>query len=127
MRQLNLFEDDTNSLAGTLAAIRAAMNRAVGGTEEGRKLFVDRINDIASAANVRLTSGNSRLISKDTLDKWLSPSDRDHPPSIMAVLTLCMATKDSEPLRAMLRPLGLEVMTPEDRRQGQQRALACRE
>ena len=116
MRQLTLFENDTTALAGVLAAIRAAMNTAAGASEEGRKLLVDRLNDVANSANVRLTAGNTKSISKDTLDKLLSPSDRDHPPSILAVLAFCMATQDVGALRAMLRPLGLDVMTREDRR-----------
>ena len=40
------------------------------------------------AIGVRLTAGNTRAISKDTLDKWLSPSDESHPPSILAVREL---------------------------------------
>ena len=116
MRQFTLFENDFNALAGVLAAVRAAMNTAAGASEEGRKLLVDSLNAVAGNANVRLTAGNTKSISKDTLDKWLSPSDRDHPPSILAVLAFCMATKDQGAFRAMLRPLGLDVMTPEDRR-----------
>ncbi len=68
------------------------------------------------AIGVRLTAGNTRAISKDTLDKWLSPSDESHPPSILAVLVFCLATDDSAPLRAMLRSVGLDVMTAEDRK-----------
>lgn len=116
MRQFSLFENDTNALAGVLPAIRAAMNAAAGASEEGRKLLVDRLNEVAASANVRLTAGNGKSISKDTLDKWVSPSDRDHPPSILAVVAFCMATKDAGAMRALLRPLGLEVMTAEDRR-----------
>jgi len=116
MRQLTLFEDDSNALAGVLAAVRAAMNAAAGASEEGRKLLVDRLNTVANFASVRLTAGNGKSISKDTLDKWLSPSDRDHTPSILAVVAFCIATKDAGAMRAMLRPLGLDVMTPEDRR-----------
>lgn len=116
MRQLTFFEDDSNALAGVLAAVRAAMNTAGSASDEGRKLLVDRLNVIASTVNVRLTAGNGKSISKDTLDKWLSPSDRDHTPSILAVVAFCMATKDMGAIRAMLRPLGLDVMTSEDRR-----------
>lgn len=116
MRQLTLFEDNPNALSGVLPAIRAAMNATAGASEEGRKLLVDRLNAVASSANVRLTAGNSKFINKDTLDKWLSPSDRDHTPSILAVVAFCMATKDVTTMRAILRPLGLDVMTPEDRR-----------
>lgn len=37
-------------------------------------------------------------------------------PSILAVLAFCLATDDSAPLRAMLRSVGLDVMTAEDRK-----------
>jgi len=116
MRQVSLFEHDTPSLAGVLPAVRAAMNAAAGANVEGRKLLVDRLNALAAAANIRLTAGNSKAISKDTLDKWVSPSDRDHPPSILAVVVMCMATGDLGAIRAMLRPFGLDVMTPDDRK-----------
>jgi 2-oxoglutarate dehydrogenase complex dehydrogenase (E1) component-like enzyme len=118
MRQLSLFDttDDAHGLAGVVPAVRAAMNAAAGASEEGRKLLVDSLSALAASANVRLTAGNAKSISKDTLDKWLSPSDRDHPPSILSVVALCMATGDAGAIRAMLRPLGLDVMTNEDRK-----------
>lgn len=100
-----------------MPAIKAAMRAVAGAPEgEGRKALPDKINAVASASGVRLTAGNTRAISKDTLDKWLSPSDESHPPSILAVLAFCLATDDSAPLRAMLRSVGLDVMTAEDRK-----------
>lgn len=116
MRQASLF-DHCAPLAGAMPAIKAAMRAVAGAPEgEGRKALPDRINAVASASGVRLTAGNARSISKDTLDKWLSPSDESHPPSILAVLAFCLATDDSAPLRAMLRSVGLDVMTAEDRK-----------
>ena len=116
MRQLSLIENEYGSLAGVLSEMRAAMNAAAGVSEEGRKLLVDRLNMVSSAASVRLTTGNGKSISKDTLDKWLSPSDRSHTPSVMAVVAFCVAAKNVGALQAILRPLGLDVMTPADRR-----------
>lgn len=116
MRQGTLFDDDFGRLSGLLPAMRAAMNRAVGEDEAGRKLLVDRLNAVAQAAGVRLTSGNAKVISKDTLDKWLNPNDRDHTPGILAVAALCVATRDTGPLRVLLKAVGLDVMTEEDRR-----------
>ena len=132
MRQASLF-DHCAPLAGAMPAIKAAM-RAVAGAPEGegrsdavairnaaephngcRKALPDRINAVASASGVRLTAGNARSISKDTLDKWLLPSDESHPPSILAVLAFYLATDDPAPLRAMLRSVGLDIMTEEDR------------
>lgn len=117
MRQLSLFDDDNGAIAGVMPAIRAAMNRAAGADAEGRKRLVDRINAVATNAGVRLTQGNTKAISKDLLDKWLSPSDREHTPSLLAVVVFCKATGDPAPLRAALKVLGLDVMTAEDKRQ----------
>lgn len=118
-KQLSLFQShaqDFGHLAGLVPTIRAAMNRAAGADEAGRKLLVDKINSIAASAGIRLTSGNVKAISKDTLDKWLAPGDRDHTPSALAIVVFCAATCNHEPLRVMLKELGLDVMTVEDRR-----------
>lgn len=116
MRQASLF-DHCAPLASAMPAIKAAMRAVAGAPEgEGRKALPDKINAVASGSGVRLTAGNVRSISKDTLDKWLSPSDEGHPPSILAVLAFYLATDDPAPLRAMLRSVGLDVMTAEDRK-----------
>ncbi|WP_165078107.1 MULTISPECIES: hypothetical protein [unclassified Desulfovibrio] len=116
MRQLSLL-DDIAPMAGVMAEIRAAMRAVAGAAEgEGRKALPDKINAVAAMSGLKLTAGNSRAVSKDTLDKWLSPSDESHPPSIQALLAFVVATGDPAPLRAMLRAVGLDVMTDEDRR-----------
>ncbi len=116
MRQASLF-DHCAPLASSMPAIKAAMRAVAGAPEgDGRKALPDKLNAVASASGVRLTAGNVRSISKDTLDKWLSPSDEGHPPSILAVLAFYLATDDPAPLRAMLRCVGLDVMTAEDRK-----------
>ncbi len=123
-KQLSLFQDDQAALAGLVPALRAAMNRAAGADPSGRKLLVDRINDTARQAGLRLTTGNAQSISKDTLDKWLAPADRDHTPSILALVVFCAATGDHGALRIILRALGLDVMTAEDRKH-RDYGLAC--
>lgn len=118
MRQLSLL-DNLPALASVVPAIRAAMRRAAGDPEgEGRKRLADRINAIAKNEEVRLTSGNVKGISKETLDKWLSPSDVDHPPSIQALVAFCRATKDVTPIQILLKAVDteLDVMTAEDKR-----------
>lgn len=117
MRQLSLLSDDFAALAGVMPAVRAAMRRAAGDPDgEGRKALVDKINRIATEAEIRLTGGNSKSISKDILDKWLSPSDVSHPPGLLAVLVFCRATGDTGPIRVLAQALGLDIMTDEDRR-----------
>lgn len=116
MRQASLLDDDHGKLAGLVPAMRAAMNRAAGGDEAGRKLLVDRINAVAQEAGIRLTAGNAKAVSKDTLDKWLNPNDRDHTPGVLAVAAFCAATRDVGALRVLLQAMGLDVMTAEDRK-----------
>lgn len=116
MRQLTLL-DDAARLAGVMASIRAAMRAAAGASEsEGRKALPDKLNALARRAGIKLTAGNQKSISKDTLDKWLSPSDTSHTPSLLAVLAFCKVTGDMEPLRMAARALGLDLMTEEDRK-----------
>lgn len=117
MRQFTLFDDDFGALSGVMPAVRASMNRAAGADAEGRKRLVDRVNAIAANSGVRLTQGNTKAISKDLFDKWISPSDRDHTPSLLAVVVFCKAVGDPAPLRVVLKALGLDLMTEEDRRQ----------
>ena len=115
VKQCSLF-DNTIHLAGLMSAIKAEMRRIAGTSEgEGRKRLVDNINQMATQAQVRLTSGNNKSISIDTLDKWLSPSDTNHPPSILAVTVFCLATKDFSPIRVLARAVGCDLMTDEDR------------
>lgn len=116
MRQLSLIDDEYTTLSGAMPSIKAALRRVAGDeNSEGRKLLVDKINKITRISGVKLTGGNVRAISKDTLDKWLSPSDESHPPSVVAILAFCLATQNTTPLRVMLRVAGLDVMTEEDR------------
>ena len=87
MPQFSLIDYDYSRIAGLMPAVRAAMRRAAGNPDgEGRKALVDKINAIARDAEVRLTAGRAESVSKDVLDKWLSPSDTSHPPSILALV-----------------------------------------
>lgn len=118
MFQLSLLRDDNCALlAGLMPAVRASMRRVAGEPDgDGRKLLVDKMNRIANSAEIRITNGSVKSISKDTLDKWLSPSDASHPPSLLAVVVFCKATGDSSPLQIILQILGLDLMTAEDKK-----------
>lgn len=115
MRQLSLFE--TAGLAGVMPAIRASMRRvAAKGDGEGRKVLVDRINEVAQRECISLTGGNAKCVSLDTLEKVLNPNESGHPPSINMILAFCKATGDVSVLQELLRPFGLGVQTAEDKR-----------
>ena len=117
MRQVSLLAPGIAALAHVMPDVRAAMRQIAGSREsEGRKALVDKLNQIASEAEIKLTGGNSKSISKDLLDKWLSPSDSSHPPSLLAILAFCRATDNPAPLPIILRAVGLDVMTDEDRK-----------
>ena len=116
MNQLPIFTTSLR-LSGAMAAIRAAMREAAGSPEsEGRKLLVDKLNGISERSSIKLTGGNNLSISKATLDKWLSPSDTSHPPSLLALLAFCIATDSLEPFRVAAQVLGVDVMTEEDKK-----------
>lgn len=117
MRQISLLAPGIAALAHVMPDVRAAMRQIAGDREsEGRKALVDKLNQIASEAGIKLTGGNSKSISKDLLDKWLSPSDASHPPSLLAILAFCRATDNPAPLQIILRAVGLDVMTNDDRK-----------
>lgn len=128
MRQLSLLTPDHDyaHLAGLLPAIRGAMRRAAGAEDgEGRKSLVGTINTIAANGGVRLTTGNATQITKDTLDKWLSPSDTSHPPSVTAIVVFCLATGDMAPLKQVLKAAGLAIATEQEQRDAEY-GRACR-
>ena len=117
MIQHSLLDNNAVLLAGLMPALRASMRKVAGLPDsEGRKLLVDKINKIANEAEVKLTGGNVKNISKDTLDKWLSPSDTSHPPSVLAVIVFCMAAGNTEPIEILLRALNLEIMSHKDKK-----------
>lgn len=116
MKQASLF-DGYASLAGVIPAIKAAMRDAAKApTCDGRKALPDMMNELAALAGVKLTRGNAAAFTKVTLDKMLSASDTSHPPSILALLAFCAAARNAEPLRVMLRCVGMDIMTEEDRK-----------
>ncbi|WP_303192802.1 hypothetical protein [uncultured Desulfovibrio sp.] len=73
------------------------------------------MNAIARASGIKLTGGNAHGISEEMLHKILSPSDDSRPPSVLMLLAYYKATNNPAHLRAMLRAVGLDIMTTEDR------------
>lgn len=117
--QLGLFEENGRLplvVAGLIASIKAAMNKAAANSSLSRAQIVDRMNVLAQDAGVRLTKGNAKSISEDTLAQWLNPSERSHTPSLLAVNVFCLAVGNVAPLSAQLAVHGCSVMGDEDRR-----------
>ncbi len=117
-RQLSLFEAEnaiTASIAGFDAVLKAALNRAVAASPYKRAHLVDRINALIRPAGVRLTQGNAKTISLDTLEKWLNP-ESDQVPTTRAVHVIMIACGSVEPLAAWAGLLGGGIMTAKDKR-----------
>ncbi|XPV77654.1 MAG: hypothetical protein ACNI27_06985 [Desulfovibrio sp.] len=121
MKQLSLFHEPSDykvaaALGSLLPLMKAAMNEVADNHNLSRDLIADRMNELSRTAGIKLSSGNVKSIKTASLNKWLAPADREHPPSILALLTFCIATKSVEPLLPLLHALGCELMTEEDRK-----------
>ena len=117
-RQLSLFDADnaaTASIAGFDALLKAAMNRAAAASSYSRQQIVERMNALSLAAGCRLTGGNAKIISLDTLEKWLNPAS-DQLPTTRAVHVFMLACGTTAPLAAWAGLHGCSIMTPKDRR-----------
>ena len=63
MRQVSLLAPGIAALAHVMPDVRAAMRQIAGSREsEGRKALVDKLNQIASEAEIKLTGGNTGLL-----------------------------------------------------------------
>lgn len=117
MRQLTLFDKDNAALAGIVgvtAVVRAAMNRAAAKSSLSRAQIADNMNELAKRSGKRMTRGNAKTISLDTLEKWINP-ESEYVPSVQAMEMFMRALDDMAPLAAWLTLHGCELMTEEDR------------
>lgn len=118
MQQLSLFTESTRIMqAGAfISAIKAALRRAAEDCGLSRDQIVEAINAVTLATGKRLTAGRSKVIHRDTLDKWLASEEAEHVPGLLAVHVFCIATASNTPLLVWLALLGGgELMTEEDR------------
>jgi hypothetical protein len=112
-----LFDADntiTASIAGFDALLKAAMHRAAAASPYSRVQIVERMNALSLAAGRRLTSGNAKTISLDTLEKWLNPESDQLPPT--RAVNVFMHVCGISPLEAWAGLHGCALMTPKDRR-----------
>ncbi|MFW5490400.1 MAG: hypothetical protein ACNI3A_18585 [Desulfovibrio sp.] len=116
--QLSLFDDDhaAASLASLLPLVRSAMSSVAGGSSLSRDQIADRLTEVARAAGISISRGNAKSVKTATLEKWLSPAAREHPPSLTALVAFCLVTRDVRPLEPILATLGCSIMTKEDRK-----------
>lgn len=121
-KQVKLFQYETQDeqvakLAGILPQMRANMNRVMKEQPNlSRDQLADELTEISHAAGLQLSARNAKSVSRATLDKWLQPAAREHPPPILAVVAFCMATGDISPLQPILQAVGCEIMSEEDKK-----------
>ncbi|MBW1990346.1 MAG: hypothetical protein JRI97_12495 [Deltaproteobacteria bacterium] len=97
-------------------AVRQALREAPAWSRLSRAQVVDRCNALAEAEGVRMTGGNTGgRLTENTLEKWLAPGEA-RVPSLGALLILCAVLETIAPVQALVAPLGLFVIGPEDQR-----------
>jgi len=113
VNQLKLFSQPTLNV---LRDVKAAMATAYKECGLSRDELCDAMNALADRYGVCLAGGRGQQLSLATLEKWLNPEDKDHFPSIKTLPVFCAATNDITPMRAMIEPLGWQIIGDQDAR-----------
>ncbi len=105
--QLDLFgEQNLNIVAEVKRQIRIALGKTV----LSRDQVVDRMNGLAAR------DGLKKTVTKAALDSWCKDSDPGRMPGLGGLILLCRVLGTVEPIRALARPLGCEIVGVEDRK-----------
>jgi hypothetical protein len=105
--QLDLFGEQNLNI---VAEVKRQIRLALGKTTLSRDEVVDRMNALASRDGLKDT------VSKATLDGWCKDSDTSRIPSLARLVLFCHVLGTADPIRAVARPLGTEVVGPEERK-----------
>jgi hypothetical protein len=109
--------DTPSAKAGVLMQrVKTEMARCVSESGLSRDQVLDRINEIAATAGIRIGGGNSTSLGRATLDKWLNPAEHKHLPGLIALNIFCLALKDPGPLVVQMETHGWSVMSEQDRK-----------
>jgi len=111
-RQLDLFGQPT--IGGLVRDLKLSMSQVVKNSGLSRAQVLDLLNDFAQQYRVKLNGGNAKMLSGDTLEKWLNPGDEARVPSMVAVTVFCVVMRTSEPISVMARLLGSMVIDGEE-------------
>lgn len=120
MEQGSLFDipagnaDMAVGLAGLITNIKAALNKVAGDDEAGRALLLDKVIAVAQRERVAMTNGGGKTVKIDVFNKWLQPKDKEHDPTLVAILCVCLAAGDASPLKPILDVAGLVAIPKED-------------
>jgi hypothetical protein len=104
--QLSLFGDQNLNI---VAEVKRQIRMALAKTTMSRDQIVDQMNALAARDGLRET------MTKATLDGWCKDSDASRMPSIVRLVLFCHVLGTIEPFRAVTRPLGCDVVGPEEK------------
>lgn len=109
-KQLSLFGVKSLNPVAELKREMALAARRCGMT---RPQIVDRMNVLIGIERLR-TRGKDGLVTEAMLDKWLAADSLDSVTPIKLMPIFCRVTGSLTPLATLARPLGAEVIGPED-------------
>lgn len=113
VNQLKLFSQPTLNV---LREVKARMADAAKASGLSRDELLDMMNELADRYGVCLAGGRGQRLAMATFEKWLNPEDKEHLPSLKALPVFCAATNDISPMRAMIEPLGWQIIGDQDAR-----------
>jgi hypothetical protein len=114
-QQRGLFDELGFRVSGVKRTMKHILNRVAAESALSRDEILVRAREMAEAEGVKLSGGNGGL-SLTILDKWLNPNALSYMPDFEALIILCRVLGDSRAINPFLEALGLEVMTPDDRK-----------
>lgn len=103
-------------MAAIDSSVKATMREVCKVDSRSRDEIVDCMNELADAAGIRLTGGNSHHLTITTFEKWLSPTAADMVPSLRALVVFCEALGNVSALSALADPLEARVINSEEAR-----------
>ena len=109
--QLNLFDQPSLNI---ISRLKAAMRESLRQCRLSREQIAERMTTVILIEGLKCP-GNSRVISKTILDKWVSESS-PHVISLPLLPVFCTIAGDFLPIQIMCRPLGLTIISDRERK-----------
>lgn len=111
VKQLSLFSQPSLNIGKKLKEQMATSAKV---SRFSREELLERINDLAARYGVHMVKGNGHGLTMATLEKWLNPEAMEYVPSVNALVIICAAIDDLQPMREILAPLGGTLIDEND-------------
>lgn len=105
--QLSLFSGQNLNI---VSEMKRQIRMAIARTGDSRDNVVDRMNELAGRDGIPKTT------TKAVLDSWCKDSEPQRMPSLTGLVLLCQACDTVEPIKVLVRPLGGDVIGPDEKR-----------